>query len=319
MKKNKRMKKEQNKTLKGALIGIASLLLIAGVFAGGMALQKHLSKDDVVLSSKDGGISTDISSQNMRIRALATKENEDGSVTKTFTYEVQPAGATDQEVTVKASYVDGSDCSAVITTSVDQTKKEISVTNKGAFNKVINVVVTSVNNSKATATIKCDYVKKVLDVSCNETLDNFTSFVDEYITPSYSIYTKDKNYTFAISNADITISSLGDTGNWSTYKSEIETKIETAINQKKAISNDDLWNIHDTYDYHNFLVNGNLDYCMDPNNITLTATVTAENFSKNITVDMSVDINASGDELFDFTPFEIPVTGVTTEVGNLEF
>ena len=49
MKKNKRMKKEQNKTLKGALIGIASLLLIAGVFAGGMALQKHLSKDDVVL------------------------------------------------------------------------------------------------------------------------------------------------------------------------------------------------------------------------------------------------------------------------------
>ena len=314
------MNKEQKRTLKGAVVGIAALLLLAGVFYGGMALQKKFDKNDIVESSNSqGGISTEITASEMKIRALATKENEDGSVTKTFTYEVQPAGATNQEVTVSAKYVDGSDCSAVITASVDLTKKEISVTNKGAFNKVVNVVVTSVNNSKATATIKCDYVKKVIDVSCNETLDNFTSFVNEYITPSYSIFTKDKNYTFSISNANLTISSLGDTGDWSTYKDAIETKIETAINSNKAISNTDLWNIYDTYDYHNFLVNGNLDYCMDPNNITLTATVTAENFSKNITVDMSVDINASGDELFDFTSFEIPVTGVTTEVGNLEF
>lgn len=314
------MKKEQNRMIKGAVLGIASLLLLCGVFAGGMALQKHLSKDDVVLSSKDGGISTDISSQNMRIRALATKENEDGSVTKTFTYEVQPAGATDQEVTVSAKYVDGSDCSAVITTSVDKTKKEISVTNKAAFNKVVNVVVTSVNNANAKATIKCDYVKKVLSVACMDTLDSFTSFVDEYITPTYSIYTKDKNYTFSVSNASITISSLGQTENWDTYKTAIEDKIEAAINQNKAIANTDLWGIYDTYDYHDFLVNGGLEYCMDPNNIALTATVTADGFSQNISVaDMAVDINANGDELFDFTSFEIPVTNLTTEVGSLEF
>ena len=314
------MNKDTKRSVKGAVIGIAALLLLAGVFAGGMALQKSLIKDDVVESSSQGGISTSISASEMKIRALATKENADGSVTKTFSFSIEPEGATDQTVTAVAKYADGSNCDAVVTVAVDNAKKEISVTNKAAFNKVVNVVVTSVNNANAKATIKCDYVKKVLSVACMDTLDSFTSFVDEYITPTYSIYTKDKNYTFSVSNASITISSLGQTENWDTYKTAIEDKIEAAINQNKAIANTDLWGIYDTYDYHDFLVNGGLEYCMDPNNIALTATVTADGFSQNISVaDMAVDINASGDELFDFTSFEIPVTGVTTEVGNLEF
>jgi len=328
------MKKEQNKTIKGAVVGIAALLLLAGVFAGGMALQKSLIKDDVVESSSQGGISTSISASEMKIRALATKENADGSVTKTFSYSIEPANATDQTVTATAKYADGSNCDAVVTVAVDNTKKEISVTAKADFDKVVNVVVTSTNNVNAKATIKCDYVKKVkaatynnaeisLSLSGNEAI-NYTNYIDV----TYSKYTKDKDYSLkfksiALGEASLSLEQEYDESVFTTQiKNDLKTYISGLFsNPGTALSDASVWNISSSNSWHSFL-----RYISDTRDSTIDYTITslvvdvvdsAQEVQKTVTISNKTFSLYLGNEWA--SSFVVNVDSLSTEVGNIEF
>lgn len=329
------MNKEQKRTLKGAVVGIAALLLLAGVFYGGMALQKKFDKNDIVESSNSqGGISTEITASEMKIRALATKENADGSVTKTFSFTIEPANATDQTVTATAKYADGSNCDAVVTVAVDNTKKEISVTAKADFDKVVNVVVTSTNNVNAKATIKCDYVKKVkaatynnaeisLSLSGNEAI-NYTNYIDV----TYSKYTKDKDYSLKFKSIDLGEASLSLEQEYdeSVFTTQIKNDLKTYIsglfsNPGTALSDASVWNISSSNAWHSFL-----SYIADTRDSTIDYTITslvvdvvdsAQEVQKTVTIANKTFSLYLGNEWG--SSFVINVDSLSTEVGNLGF
>lgn len=280
--------------------------------------------------TSDSGMTTDsIISNGISVKALTTKDNGDGTVTKTFTYTVQPEGATNQEITVKAQYKGGEDCSAVVTATVDTGKKTVSVTNKADFDKQVEVILTSVDNPEATATVTVDYVKKVKSVSVNDTLDPDVGEVLDYTfnlengfyTPTYSKYTKDKSYTFTLSDVSLTLQNYqiqDPAGN--EHMPKVTELIKQRISEQgKFPSPSEVWNLDDSYDWHNFLKNelaqtepqSDVDYL----HYTLKMTITADNFSQEINQDLHIATYAWNY----FEDLSIGVTGITPELPNLEF
>lgn len=203
--------------------GVAAISYAAGVNYG----------PDVIQQESDGsGLDTEVEhAEGMKLKLLSAETLANGDTVQTFSYTITPANATNQNINVAVNYATGG-AATEVTAEVNTGSKTITITCKQAFDKVINVVLTAADGGGATATIKCDYLKKIqsFDFSGENIYENDklnsgqvnlnTFFFDnqnsnDWVT--YSKYTQDYDYLndatitqTPISEEDITITYLGE-------------------------------------------------------------------------------------------------------------
>ena len=266
------MKQKNTKTKKillGLLLGVISL--------GAIGFGVHQAFNDVetpIVETDNSGVKETIESRGVKIKLLSTQVQADKSIVKTFKYSIEPSDASNKEVKVTALFADGSDCSSVIATSVDKNNQTITITCKGAFNQKIIVKVTSIDNPNAYANVTLNYVKKIESIegtitnlyvgkgwkydTVSDHSDTSVTYAD-FITPTYSDYTKDKQYTFAMKDIEIIEDefliqrslSAQDTDELYT---ELTVMLYDAFNNQGSLpTTEDIWNAVNTDGYRSWL------------------------------------------------------------------
>lgn len=330
--------KNKNTSKKICGFALAAIALFAGV-----GLVSTLVNNPIVEES-ESEFNSQIVNNGVTLRMLSTNNNADGSVTKTFSFTVTPANATNQNVTAVAKYKDATDCSAVVTVSVNNTSKTIAITCKAAFAKQVIVTVTSSDNSSATGTVTLDYVKKLL--SMTDKTDGadyyyygngYTSATSGYasslaptalMTPSYSVYTKDKTYTYTTT---VTSIELDETNFSSSYLSKVASTdaydnlaifLEQQLVAKSTASTFDaqtIWNMSSSNYWHSFLKDVGSATPTDSSNYICYIV------SMNITCDQDSTKSISGDYSFaislknDYSTYSVSVDSISLETGAIEF
>lgn len=346
------MKKQQTKQYKteNKILTIVAALLLVGATATVTAgictdwfsrnpfeqAEKDSTKDDVETSIKENGVS---------LKLLSTSTTSEGYVVKTFTFGVEPANATDQTVSATAKYKDGSDCSAVMSVTVNNSAKTIALTCKAAFSKQIIVTVTSNANSSAKATINLDYVKKLLSINKkNVTIDIGANFpgitfnnsfaIDQMITPSYSLYTKDKTYTFNVKDVTVDVDEMIYDGSdlnlgldtevlYREYLTPVMDLLQTKIQNKAAApTKEEIWNAVDDNTWHSLLKG--YEKQVKQNNYSEYLCSFTLNATYYCVEDPSKELVLNPDYIgfypaYDWTGFSVNVDKITVETPNIEF
>lgn len=344
---------------------ILGALLIAGLSA---TLTAGICTDwfknnpfDETEKEPSSGIDTSIKEEGVSLKLLATTATPEGYVVKTFTFTVQPSNASDQTVTVNAKYKDGTDCASVLTVSVDNEAKTISVTNKAAFSKQVIVTVTSNDNAEAKATITVDYVKKILAINpkadyssdgksivlqhgfSEDYQENFTgNFIDNFaketlIEASYSVYTKDKNYTFAVKDVSVTFDHViwfdeneGQAGGGYLYqctelKETLRNMIMGRITSGGSITAADIYNAGSSAEYHNIVKGMDIKNGGDRGENYVTYNLSATYYCvENPAIEFQFGGTSHPCKMElsltqDYSAFHLSVSGVTVETPNIEF
>ncbi len=330
--------KKKSKILLTLLIGLLSLSAIGfGTY--------HIVKnnDNPVVETDDSGVSTSIRSEGIKIRLLSTQTNQDQSVVKTFSYSIEPSNATNKEVTVTSAYLDGSDSSTVISTSVDTATQTIAVTCKGAFKQKIVVKIVSVDNPNAYAEVTLNYVKKIesiegtiknLYVGNGWEYDSKTDHIDtsvtyaDFITPTYSDFTKDKQYTFAMKDIEIIEDEFliqGALPNQDTDElyASLTVMLYDAFNNQGALpTTEDLWNAVDSNEYRSWLLNVADSDPMSDAYLCLEVTGTIY-----CVEDPTISVRLGGGSFFyvyfsfqgDYSNFKVGVDSITVETTEVDF
>lgn len=327
-KENEKMK-EKNNVLRNSLV-----LLTIGLVSGIAFVDWNL-KDWFITEKQDNQeiseLETSIIENRIKLKLLTTSETEDGSITKTFSYTITPANATNQNVTATAKYKDGTSCSSVLTTSVNSTDKTISIVCKSAFAQQIEVVVTSEANENAKATIKVDYVKKVTNATYNsesiqyilgeEKAINYSNFID--IT--YSQYSKNKDYSIKFNKVTLGECNIHlENGNPEIFtgiiKLDIKNYLSALIGQPtSSISKAAIWGIQLNNNYHSLLVANStgesyISYNIDELKLDIV--------DSNDVVQKSVNIENKTLYLYlacDWSGYTVNVDSLNVEFGNVEF
>lgn len=265
----KRKNTKTKKILLGLLLGVIALGAI------GYGTYQVLNEENPVVETEKSGVSETIESRGVKVRLLSTRTLENDVVEKTFSYSVEPSNATNKEIKVTSAYVDGSDSSQVITTSVDSLSQTITVVCNGPFKQKIIVKVTSVDNPEAYAEVTLNYVKKIESIDGTITslhvgngwdvnfegahIDTTVTYAD-FITPTYSDFTKDKQYTFAmkdihiISDEFLIQGSLPDQDTDELY-TELTVMLYDAFNNQGSLpTTEDMWNAVDSDAYRSWLL-----------------------------------------------------------------
>ena len=268
----KRKNTKTKKILLGLLLGVIALGAI------GYGTYQVLNEENPVVETEKSGVSETIESRGVKVRLLSTRTLENDVVEKTFSYSVEPSNATNKDIKVTSAYVDGSDSSQVITTSVDNQHQTIKVVCNGPFKQKIIVKVTSVDNPEAYAEVTLNYVKKIESIDGTITslhvgngwdvnfegahIDTTVTYAD-FITPTYSDFTKDKQYTFAmkdihiISDEFLIQGSLPDQDTDELY-TELTVMLYDAFNNQGALpTTEDMWNAVDSDAYRSWLLSVN--------------------------------------------------------------
>lgn len=219
---------------------------------------------------KDSSDYVSINSNGISVRMLSVKDNSYGEKDQTFTYSIMPENATEQGIFVEINYVDGEgDCSSVMDYVVNEEKKEVTLSCKGPFSTQIEVKLISKDNEDVTASIVLNYVKKVVGYKKNNPLvygeggtGGFSKKFDSllFVEPSYSVYTKDRDYTFEtkVNSIKENIHRLDDSYcNFEEFDSIVESirvKLESKIeNGESYFTSVELWNMSASMDWHNLL------------------------------------------------------------------
>ncbi len=269
------MKKENKKTnLKRSekiTTAVLACLLIGGVAAiGGKVYHDSTKKEPGVIETIPGDEDVSIKQNGITIKKLNSVTNQDGSVTKTFTYTISPANATNKAISASAKYSDGTACTDVVTVSTNTSNQTISITCKKEFGKVINVTITSLANSSATATIKLNYTKKLKSITgiqkeyIIQNVNNTVVSINDLFTPNYSLYTKDKSYTFRYYDGTVDAERYKTDGGYvDNYKfsdgtfldDKLSNLIIEAVRGQSALPTaSDIWNLDSSNAYHSWLV-----------------------------------------------------------------
>ena len=275
---------------------------------------------------------------------LSTRTLENDAVEKTFSYSVEPSNATNKDVKVTSAYVDGSDSSAVITTSVDTSSQTITVVCNGAFKQKIIVKVTSVDNPEAYAEVTLNYVKKIESIAgtitslhvgngwdldfegCHK--DTSVTYAD-FITPTYSDFTKDKQYTFGMRDIQIIDDefliqgSLPDQDKDELY-AELTVMLYDAFNNQGALpTTEDMWNAVDSDAYRSWLLSVNdLDPWADDAYLCLEVQGTIYCIE-----DPSISVQIGGGSHFyvyfsfqgDYSDYKVGVDSISVEQTEIDF
>jgi len=288
-------KSKKNKGIVGGIVaGLVTILIVGGL--GGLLHTLNKKGDSSSVSQQtstslpsinpDPSTSTSleesVAENGIRIRLLESRP-ETAGVVKTFSYTVLPENATNQSIITEVTYSDGTPVGYVtLEVTVNETSKTISIKCKEAFDKIINVKLTSVDNPSATATITLNYVKKINNMIVKESFVNALGGLGsadpdeyhvnqkinylDYFVPNYSLYTKDKNYTFkldnlALSNYKNNTIVFDETGFGSfsrlvtSFREYFENQIKGAFNSESTFELDEnaIWNLSDNNTYHSNL------------------------------------------------------------------
>lgn len=174
---------------------IACTLGTVGIGAG---LYNYVQKqiDSPIVSTVDN-------SNGIRIKQSTSGKNSSGYDYITFSYSISPTNAT-KSISAFLKYIDGTNCSDVINSSVDFNAKTITLTCKQAFNKQIKLVVSIVDQPDIYAEALIDYERKAIGASyegygdysfVSNGLNNKSFNLYEYININYGdVFTIDKTY-----------------------------------------------------------------------------------------------------------------------------
>lgn len=180
----------KRKNLLTCLFGVTSFLLTGIVFSLSNLTEVSINHDNTI-----------------EIKRLNSSTDSEGHVTYTFGYNVMPATATDMTCAMTLAYSDGSDCSSVVTGTLDPDMKKISVTNLAPFDKQIILTINSVADPSIKSTVTIDYEKKVLGGTCKDIIisenydQGFRYDFTQALDVQYSIYSLDKKYNFNLTHA----------------------------------------------------------------------------------------------------------------------
>ena len=229
------------KSVSSGLISGLCIVLIVGALIGlgrGITLPSKPSTS----TSKD----VEILSRGITVKKTGELDNIYFEKDQIFEYSIFPESATNQEIEVAASYIDGTDCSNVLDYSLVPNSKNILLSCKAPFSKKINVDLRAKDNEKAKATIVLDYVKKIKTITAKENLamvfdyDDYTSDTYTRITdfkPSnlykvvYTEFTKDKSFSFSYSYTGVEL--IENTANLS---SKFTVSLESQFNSLRNVS-----------------------------------------------------------------------------------
>ena len=270
------MKKNKKNILLKVLTGVsATCLIVAGVSVY-VSSNNSLSTNSNTNDNYDDNCEI-IKKEGIEIKFLKEVTNDDGSVTKTFTYEVTPSNATNQDVNVSFKYETGEECSDVISYEKNVETKEISVTCHKDFNTKIILTLTAVSNPEAYVEMSIHYEKKLLYIYINhEDLaygDQFVKFDQTLLyKPVYSLFTKDKHYTYKIDIIDFTYDS--GLGQWDYLEDKFSSEIISMVENETEWTAETWWNLDNSNEWHSALlefsnpsyVYGDLDfnvYCVE--------------------------------------------------------
>lgn len=329
-------KKKMNKSLVTSMIlgGIACFAL--GGLSGFLLSDYYITHEAQVDSGALDSIPVDASSKGMQVKMLSSVTNEDGSVTKTIGYTVLPAAATNKDVTVKAQYADGSSCADVASVLLDQQNKTVSITIKAAFSQEIQVVLTSVSKASVQATIRLNYEKKLLGLDRlldgtaihvgawpEETVSIADFSMKNFVTPSYSAFTYDKVYSFAVSEVtvpegDFSEEILQYSDSDPNLALNLAHLIQDKINAQEAISAADIWNLSESEDWQYFLSNLTEEEQVTPYyHTTFTATYSSIGQPETKVVYSNVELYLS--LTGDYSAFVTEVEEIQTESPSLVY
>lgn len=334
-------KRKNSKTKK---ILLAVLLGVIALGAVGFGVYQTFNEETPVVETDNSGVSETIVSRGVKVRLLSTRTLENDAVEKTFSYSIEPSNATNKDIKVTSAYVDGSDSSQVITTSVDSSSQTITITCNGPFKQKIIVKVTSVDNPEAYAEVTLNYVKKIESIAgtitslhvgngwdldfegCHK--DTSVTYAD-FITPTYSDFTKDKQYTFGMRDIQIIDDefliqgSLPDQDKDELY-AELTVMLYDAFNNQGALpTTEDMWNAVDSDAYRSWLLSVNdLDPWADDAYLCLEVQGTIYCIE-----DPSISVQIGGGSHFyvyfsfqgDYSDYKVGVDSISVEQTEIDF
>ena len=159
----------KNRKLKKILTSSLVTASLFGSFGVGTLLGYSIN-DKTQISYDGSGLETSISKDGINIKSLSSTTLATGEMVKTFSYSVEPEGATNQDVILNiywnkelsdSDFGFNKDVNDYVACSINKSEKIITVTCKQAFGTQIALDVISVDNPQAKATVTCDYKQKV--------------------------------------------------------------------------------------------------------------------------------------------------------------
>ena len=168
--------------------------------------------DDKKTEVNVGEFDSNIVCHGMRLMALQSGTNNDGTSYRTFGYTFNVLDPTITDVSYSLKFVDGSSCSEYVTCSIDSTTKTVTVNCLKAFPKQINLELYLDADPSISAVVKLDYEKRLTNVISKDNYvlnfigNNYTSasgLVDSYVYGVGSVQTT-TNHEFT----DMTIKSF---------------------------------------------------------------------------------------------------------------
>lgn len=265
------------KILKNCLIATTLLTVIGG---GSLLAINSDSNNSQQLSEN-----TTIKTNGVQLKLLQTTTNSFGEKDQTFTYTINPYNASNQQIEVTLTYIDGTDCSSVMSYTLDATNRTITLSCKADFDKQIKCKLVSKANSAAYSEVTVDYVKKIKKIYLDADDYNYISIGDtgdeddgdnlvrKYVdvtqdfTTTYSKYTKDQTYNIKLKEADkyklfflnyeyqVELKSFLETD--PTLVTSLENYINDLVINPRDYSYEDLWDLQadNIEKWHTILLN----------------------------------------------------------------
>ena len=249
---------KESKKRRSRIVPICLLLTILGTSIY-MLSSNNKSPDDDVIIKQDG----------INLKMLSSNDNEYGELTYIFEYQVIPENATIQEISLSLTYEENNKqiSNNEFNYDIDQFNKTITLICHKAFDKVIILTITSTQNQNASASVKLHYRKKILDldyqyeyysIGGNSSHNNLKDFkASSFVKPTYSIYTKDENYTFKPKSFALLYESEEYDINGSLPSTFINSLISLLnrkfLNQEETITAQEIGNLTDDNNVHSKL------------------------------------------------------------------
>ena len=192
------------------LASLASIALGVGATLGvSYGFGIDYGKNETQETENTEGLETEVTEvKNMVVKRLSAETLANGDTVQTFSYTITPENATNQNINTAVTYQDDSGEATEITASINTEEKTITLTCHSAFNKVILVTLTAADGGGATATITCNYQKKLLDLSYSGRVNTTDSNDIRQLILTYSNTNNVSEYTMDYDYSSESISSL---------------------------------------------------------------------------------------------------------------
>lgn len=268
--------------------------LIAGVGAvSACALLQRSPENPNGAGIEESG--DEIYNDGIQVKFLQSKENSDGSVTKTFTYSIAPDNAP-QDIKLTVAWLRGDvkeEVSDYVTASTDLASKTISVVCKQAFNNVIDLKVASASNPSVTSKIIVSYVQKWLGwKDYGEARSEKVETISKSISPTKvadykTSMSKSYNNRYVPSLSTVYTKAYPD-GNQPTY--EVTYKSSSPYVEGTSVSGGTMAALSDAMNTYNSNTRGTI-WTSDSSSTMVEAW---ENIYKGLTYPQQRELNASG-------------------------